>query len=83
MNSQIFQSNGRESDPSPKKKLLSNRAEVEDLLQYKDANKYRDTFTVKDPVHNKIKSNDLVQKKALSGCAKVYRIRRNQSAITF
>ena len=36
-----------------------------------------------DPTKNKIKAQDLMQKKALGDYAKVYSARRNESAITF
>ena len=36
-----------------------------------------------DPTKNKIKTQDLMQKKSLGDYAKVYSARRNESAITF
>jgi hypothetical protein len=83
MNSQIFYKNHNEDEQSPKRKVLSKRPEVEDVLKYKDADQNRSNFSVKDPGHNRINASDLGQKKALSNCAEVYKVRISQSGVTF
>lgn len=83
MNSRIFYKTHSEDDPSPKRKVVSKRSEVEDVIKHKDVDQYRNNFSVKDPGHNRINPSDLGQKKALNNCAEVYKVRISQSGVTF
>lgn len=53
--------------------------EIGDVMKHKTA----EISVSNDPTKNRIKQQDLMQKKILEGNAKIYSARRNESNITF
>ncbi|CAG9317229.1 unnamed protein product [Blepharisma stoltei] len=85
MRSNIFDGNAAEVERErPKKKVVMDRPEgAGSLLQYNYALEYRDSGVSGKPSDHKVEKEALQQTKVSRGMAEVFKMRRNQSAVTF
>lgn len=72
-----------QEEPAQQKRLTKaadfNKSEIKNVICHDTP----EVSVANDPTKNRIKKEDLLQKKTLTGFAKVYSARRNESAVTF